>query len=404
MLTKKIYLTFFLLSISFINILVVILFNNGLSSKVFSGSKEIILFIFLIFAFLTCKHQKTIIPYFIIALIVPFSSLVFMFVSDNSDMLTKIIAYRQLVVPFLIFMLGLLLSSYNDYEKYESIYFKIGIILLVIGLIERTTYLWAGGFLTSYFESKNIAVSSIGYPYVFIEPLPFINEFHGEPGFLRMTSTFLDPINMGHTFSFLFTLAYTRRKLILSFLFFLAVVLTFSKAAIIQTLVMWILLIRFIPIYIKLFFVLFFILFALILIQNYPGFLIHLDGLVTSISKIHLFGLGLGNAGNVSFMYSGIQSGIKDSFLGAILGEEGFVGIFIYTFVIFLLVILVYKKNRYIAYFLLIQFFLSALSENSFNFLSIAFLMLYIGLLLGSKNNFIFEKGTSRCKSQSLNR
>jgi Ca2+/Na+ antiporter len=126
---------------------------------------------------------------------------------------------------------------------------------------------------------------------------------------------------------------------------------------------------------------------SLAFISTHTGFQSHSRGLFNSFESISAFGMGLGGAGNVSVMYAAIKSGIGDSFVGALLGQVGFIGCVIWFLILLYKLKESYLMSRTITLLLVTQLALGFLSENSFNFLSIFPAAFFCGYIVRSKLN-----------------
>src|SRR5690606_37027835 len=64
-------------------------------------------------------------------------------------------------------------------------------ICVFVGIVFHLVSIWDYIYLGNFFAAKGVAIHPNGLPAMFYEPLV--------PGYLRMVSTFLDPISFGHT-------------------------------------------------------------------------------------------------------------------------------------------------------------------------------------------------------------
>lgn len=305
----------------------------------------------------------------------------FEFFVSKAGILPALISARQILSFYLIFLVGAVCYKFKGCSVLFSL-ILVGKFVFIYGVFERILYLnanWIGDF----FAAKSIHLSSAGYPYVFIEPLSIYNEFPGITGFLRMHSTFLDPINLGHFFVVCYAVCYLMGDKLWSRLFSVGVLLCFSKSAMMQLLVFILYYQVPVPKLLKIFMVLVSLIISIVVLQGHAGFWIHLNGLMASLNSISLLGYGLGAVGNVASMYGEVNEikGIGDTFFGALLGQVGIVGCLVFYLIMFYI-----SRPRNIAfqplYFLLIiQVGLSILSENAFNFLSLFYLVFLLGYL-----------------------
>lgn len=378
----------------------VLIYMTG--ANVFLGLKDMcLILVFLIFPFLF-KIKKRVINNSLVIFLLFLTPLFVFFIASDAGFLARFTAIRQLIVFWIIFCVAIYYTGTRtfNYEKVLIKIIKIGLFVVVIGYIERFTHLWSG-FIGPFFLAKNISVfSSNGYPPVLIEPTFPINEFSGVTGFLRMTSTFLDPINLGHASVAWYCMTKMaenegfldrRKSNYYKFLFFTVIIMAFSKAAIIQFFIVSFFSAKYLSIFFKTIIAATLTLASLYLVSHTPGFLLHLNGLVNSFKSLTVFGHGLGEAGNIAQMYdSNNLLAVGDTFIGSILGQLGIVGL-CYWLSPFVLISLYLKENKLILVLLWSQIALSSLSENTFNFLSIFNLAILcginIGIFLGNDTN-----------------
>lgn len=334
------------------------------------GLKDAVLIITIIMVALFFGYQKLgkgelqilIAPLLFFMLYIPFG---------EADLFTRISSLRQILVFFLFVLLGYFLSPVKKeaLSRTPNALITIGLIVVIIGYIERFTYAWSF-FIKEYFLSKNIGVLDIGYPFVMIEPFELFNEFSGV-GFLRMSSTFLDPINFGHACVFWYFLSHQQNKKFSMLVFLTGIFFAFSKAAFMQFILIYILAVLRIPMVVKWVIALVAGLAGLAIMASHPGFLLHQKGLITALANISTFGTGLGTAGNVAWMFGSADSGVSDSFLGALLAQTGVVGLLGWLFFSVLILKASYKNNNIFPIMMFTHIALGLLSENSINFLSI---------------------------------
>ncbi|SEJ25934.1 hypothetical protein SAMN05216201_106120 [Pseudomonas linyingensis] len=356
----------------------------GPSASVAIALKDIALFSIIALSLVAFRVNHKDIIY--ISLIAAYAA-VFLIISANNETppIAALSGLRQIITVFLIISLGALLSSKTKTTQENTIkhILAVGVIIASIGVIERFTHLWSP-FIREYFELKNIGVLSIGYPFVLIEPLPVFNEFNGVTGFLRASSTFLDPVNFGHAMVFWFFLSSIMGLKRLKYLFLLSVIISFSKAAIFQLILIALYRSR-ISFALKISLCLAATVIGLTFIATHAGFDSHFRGLVNSIGSLSVFGKGLGEAGNVSAMYATNDSGIGDSFIGALIGQVGIAGTLIWSILLAYQLKQALTINSTIPLILITQVALGFLSENSFNFLSIMPAAFFCGYIARSK-------------------
>jgi hypothetical protein len=236
--------------------------------------------------------------------------------------------------------------------------------------------------------AKNISSYPSGYPPFFVYPNAIIREAD-LPGMARMVSSFLDPINLGHTLVFgLCLLVYENSikmlkpvRMTLAFFFLVGIFLTISKGAIMQFFLVAIVLNSKIRLPFRIIFSLAVVPFLYVFVSDSVNFSIHYSGLRSSISSISLLGHGLAMVGNYAKMFapdSMLDTGIGDSFWGSLIGQIGFFGFLAWLYP-FWKITQILPPNHYIKRLLYSQLLVCALSENAFNLLSVTFLMVAAG-------------------------
>lgn len=314
------------------------------------------------------------------------------FLASPAEPFVKVASIRQLAVFFVLVLLGSMLGCGQTAQlKLYRYIVRAGVWIVVLGVIIQITDLLAGGFLAAYFDAKAIPVLESGYPFFFIEPIPeFLSPWLGEGGVIRLVSTLLDPINFGHSLvAWLCILAYRPdvmpRKLarqVVIGLFLLALLMTFSKGAWLH-LALTVVFLNFRRSYLVSAISLAGLAFAMFwLVEHHLGLALHLAGLLAAFESISMFGLGLGMVGNYSTLFGEThEGGIADSFLALLIGQIGIVGALIWMGAIAILMHKI-KANSFLRPLLLAQLLVSSLSENAFNFFSIATLAFAIGIEL----------------------
>lgn len=309
----------------------------------------------------------------------------------------KIASARQIITPFIFLLIGYSLSKSNSYEHLVKTFLTCIILIVIFGTIERAMGIWSILDIESFFRSKNLPVFGNGYPVVFIEPISLFGYRDFEHGMFRMVSTILDPINLGHilaaavvivSFDKNIKISDGRKKIIAAGAF-TCLLLTFSKGALLQLFLSSIILKN----KNRLTYITISSIIAIPLItsyiQSHSGFLIHLNGFFSIIDHITLFGHGLATFGNYSILYNtdsiSSEAGVTDSFWSSILGQLGLLGFAAWISPI-LYICWKSRKNKPLSTLLLTQSIICSISENSFNFMSIAFLLILIGSYLRNEH------------------
>lgn len=308
-------------------------------------------------------------------------ALVLSFLLSPALSFVKLASIRQISSIFLIIFMGSLFSSKSSQTRLYAWILAVASALTGFGFVERFGDLWSSGLLSPFFRAKGIGLTASGYPFFFIEPIA--------GGFLRMVSTFLDPINFGHNLVAWLALAmylpelyekpFIRRFSIA--LMLVALGLCFSKGAWLHFLISCVILNHKINLIPKFFAILFGAIMSVFLALTHPGVKLHLEGFASSFESLSFFGHGLGMAGNYAVLFGDqAVAGISDTFMGALLGQLGILGTVLWLLAIFFLMYLLPKHS--IAFKLMLgQLFIAAVSENAFNFSSI----ITVGVIFGAE-------------------
>jgi len=395
------------------SLVLVFVYNISQSVENLYWIKDIVIYVYVaVISFRLMKRKLT------YSLVLSFLLLVVyvLYMAEVSDVpiLLKGASIRQLMSPTILFLAGFLgIRSGRDLQLFSKTIVLIGVCLGLFGLVERFSYLWTYIDLSSYFGIKNVAVGSTGYPAMFIEPIStFFKESIPVGGIVRMVSTLLDPINLGHTFVFLFSIVLfdrhvtgsrATRSLLLLF-FSVCILLTLSKGAIFQVALLVLVYHKAIRLPLKVVGISIVIAILFYLYVYHPGIILHTSGTISSFSTISLFGMGLGKAGNYSTLLGkGISAnGIGDSFIGSIVGQIGLFGLLLWLASTLFMV-----KRRmplFLKGVLYTQLFVALFSENAFNLLSIFTLFIYLGAvyyLTPSNRDFISNEDTAQKAEQN---
>ncbi|SFC96004.1 hypothetical protein [Algibacter pectinivorans] len=301
----------------------------------------------------------------------------------DATIMAIVASIRQMVVPYILFLVGLNLATKKSENTIKKYVFYLALIVVVFGFIEITFNIWHYLDVTNYFEIKNIPIYNKTYKDFYNYPDFFIEPMFG--GIKRMTSTLLDPINLGHVLTFIIALLIYDKELVnirwrkgLIIVFLIASSFTFCKGAWLQLIILAILVTNKISKTIK-YIIVGGIMYSMFLIATWHhGAREHLEGLMASLEHISIFGVGLARTGNQAYLYGIQEVKIGDTYFGAILGQIGVVGYFLWVAPF----MLVMKKLEFnlISKIFLSQLFISLLSENSFNLLSVFLVCIFLGL------------------------
>lgn len=317
--------------------------------------------------------------------------LIVQFILSNAPFFAKLAGLRQMLVPFLLIYIGMS-SKIGTFEfvKFKRGIIKIAIFVVLFGYYEIIFSIWHEFELKNYFEAKNVPVyggpkeAFYNYPPFFIEPI--------FGGVKRMTATLLDPINLGHTLVFILslilfdkTLGYNRdKKLVLVVFFGTALILTFSKGALLHVILVALFNFRKISIGIKVLVMFLFTLLLFYMSNFHQGIKIHLSGIENAIKSLKIFGHGIAKTGNQATMFFEQTVDIGDTFIGSIMGQIGFLGLVLWLIPFYI----IYQKikDNIVAKILLAQLIISIISENAFNLLSVFLICISVGVVYRLNN------------------
>lgn len=269
-----------------------------------------------------------------------------MLILPGGNVQQKVTSLRQLYLPFAFYLFGR--NSFVDKDKLKKglIFFvKIMFICSLFGVIELS---YGDGFWDAlgykyfslhkygtFYLYNGYVINNAMYSYDFFELI-------GRP-FLRECSFLVDSVIYGQLLAFALICLFTLKKSIfkhyrLIFAFMLIhFFLTLTKGGTL-ILVLWLFIIILNKLAlkinkdVKLLVLIFAVIAALVITYPFLSTVrIHLDGLLSNISPGNPFGNGLGTAGNLAELY-GDTSSNGESFIGASLGQIGFLTILYFCF------------------------------------------------------------------------
>lgn len=401
---KNIFIRLLLLYLAMSSLFIALLYNltNEVNWIVFKDLPIYLTFIVMFFL------KKTIKIDFLSFLFPLAFIIIYNFLISPAPLFAQITSIRQILIPFvLVFIAQNFVFSSKSYLDVAKFIVFLSLGLIAFGFFERFTYLWTVLDISNFFDAKNIPMKSYGYPTMFIEPIkiPFFSGVNGSiNGFPRMVSTVLDPINFGHLMVTVFIVVWyesnrfkfsTLTKFFLLLIIFSALLLSVSKGAWLQLFIVLVLFNQKMSMIIKFLLLIAFLPFIVVFIQMHPGFMLHFKGFISIFDSLNIFGHGLSTYGNYSKMFNSelqiSNTGVGDSFWGSLLGQLGLVG-FIAWLYPFYKIIMKVSSRHYLSKLLIAQILVSALSENTFNVLSVAFLMILIGIYYEEQKYNIMEK------------
>lgn len=341
------------------------------------AGKDILIFLFLLILLIGTHNPIKRVPISLLSF-APFIAILWLsFIFSDAAWAAKMGSFRQLVYPILFLTMGAIFGLSKSMLEQSNQKLKIGLWILVglgfaIYFTPASQLLW----LKAYFNAKGVDISEVDIPAQWLEPI-----WGGIP---RMVSTFFDPVNWGHFLVFaLFTFIPTKKSWgdwLLASLIVMCIALSFCKGAWLQMAVMVGILYVNVPKWLKLIGLAMIPLVVYIAAGFHDGIANHQMGLENAIKTITLFGYGLGNVGNVAIIFNELfQPLIFDSYVGAVIGQLGFVGFSCWILGWLVLIINVMKTNRVLAWLLISQILVSFYSENAFNLLSVLVICLYAG-------------------------
>ena len=350
--------------------------------------KDIVIHFLIVFAILIFRHYKYQLRFYNSFLPIIFF-LIIAFFASPSNYFAKIASIRQMINPYLLIILGFIyITTEEEYKKFLKKLMAVILFLLLFGFFERFFYLWQFVDIKTYYNMNNLPVHWSGYPWGFIEPLAF---FHDKVldinGIVRMVSTILDPINLGHILVFSIVCVYYNREIVKNFFFryviliglLIGLILTFSKGAWFQLFLVLTILNKRIHVVFRFGIFLVSVPFIYFLYYQHSGIFIHFSGFINSLKSISFLGHGLAMTGNYAKMFGEpLLLGISDTYIGSILGQIGIMGLILWLIPFFFIA----KKceiNHYILRLLVAQLIVAVLSENSFNLLAVSGLCLAVG-------------------------
>jgi len=309
---------------------------------------------------------------FLVALFSMF--LLYLFLKSEASILARLASARQFVLPFAIVVIA---SSLFEQIGLKTFLKRSAYLLLMSSIFVYLGLLFEFLPLDNYGSLKQLALTDYKIPYMFYEPLT--------GNLVRNVSSMLDPINLGHSMVFLlvYGIYEGRFKTGLLILIGLSIVLTMSKGAMLQCALIIPLIER--DRFPKWLQYASFLLAAVLIVwvaQWHQGVAAHIHGLKSAIQDISLFGHGLALAGNQGLLFGVASTAeVYDTFLGSLLAQCGIVGLCLWL-APFVWVLFNLKRPIWIKAVLITQLFIALISENSFNFLSVFFLMLALGFFL----------------------
>ena len=392
--SNRFILKFFLVWGALSSVVVLALIKVGGNHSAVFGIKDAL--IYLAMLFLVGRVRSTI-GYILLTIICIFTLLVLVnYVSINPNYNAPINNLRQIVAPVLVlFFFSSLSLSDAAVKNVERFLDYLVLSVCLFGFLELYLDVWEHVGLHNFFGLKGIPVDQNGMSYMFYEPVLGNRK--------RLSTTFIDPISAGHFFAaYVIYRYYFRGGFVLpraAWIFSLvALLLTFSKGAMLQTFLALTFLNSRINIFLR-FGALAVPVYAFYLLPIKHGVLIHLTGVYNAAVNLSFFGHGLGSAGNYTKMFTDDMTlynelRVGDTFLGSLVTQIGLIGLVLWLGLLFLSLNPRTKSFRVALTILASQVAVSLFSENTMNVTSFALPAIIIAIAV--KRESVIPPGISR--------
>ena len=417
-----------LMTICIIQNIVVLFFSSALSRidyNIIIASKEFWLYFYIIFRHPKNNFRRSDELICIVSIAILILYLILGSATGNQSFQAAIVSYRQLSLPFLFYLLGkkVWIKNEKDIRNLLSHFKLLMFLTCVFGFVELAygEAFWEMLGISDYTQLKNGIMQIINGHYSYGGLYTY--DFYPILGKMirRMGSLLVDAVILGQLLSVaviveLFIgkrLSNKKNHVVLLLLFSASLVFTFAKGGYIIAALTTGLLLRkqknhkilgYVSILLMIVGVCILILYS---IQNELSTVSHVNGLLDGIKGIihHPFGTGLGSAGNLAQEYGNkdiMTSG--ESFVGALLGQIGIIGIIIY-FVFFYEVLKKRTKTYYLTVFRNITISLLATSfvnNTAISFTSCFIIFIMMGALIkynnsiGVKSQVVVSKTTGK--------
>ena len=384
------FLIFFICFIFMQNILLVVCANKftPTTNTLYALSKEIMLYAFCLKSLFVVKDRKAKCFIILIAALYILLTGVSFFRSDASFM-SKVISIRQIFLPFVCFFFGYFLEI--DDKKKKRIFDLIvvlAIITAVIGFLDFFVFqnsIWSKLPFATYQANKGTEFDlRNGVPLNF-----YTWDFADVFGVVarRLVSIQADPLTTAHFLFLGFVLtgySNLKRKRLIKWVLFIASVLTLCKGVYIGFVVYFALMIlkrlnykQFRNLFIvgALIAAALFSTAVTIISKVAPGssIVIHIRGLIDGFVNTSFLGYGIGKAGVMVSVKTGIDRITGESYIGIVLAQLGVVGFALYVIFTICLIFRLYyfysthgRKDVFIPVCLLLSVFIeSFFSESS---------------------------------------
>lgn len=325
----------------------------------------------------------------------------FYMLRGNASVMTKLISFRQLMTPLILMLYGSTLRlSRKDFEEYIKFFVNVCVMLSLFGFAERFALgdaMWKAIHIEKYMGNKGFSkwVYSTGLPGDF-----YSADLYSLLGFSlrRLAGLAADPLLTGHFLAIglvilLFYRVYpSYKQVVCALVISAAILLTLGKGAILIVGIAYlyklskknkVYLLILLPIAIG-------ALYFIISRNMFDTVARHLGGLTSSFSPEAFIGHGLGMSGNYANLYEGSSVTSGESYVGAIIGQTGFVGLIACVSVYYCWGKKLLRINRHPLSYAVLAYILGALieafmSESAINFIGSGMAFVLFGLLSENK-------------------
>lgn len=315
--------------------------------------------------------------------------------TGKAGLYTKLVCFRQIMTPVILILYGRSLKlDIEEKKSYISFIVDIGIFQAIFGLVER--YILGDEFWRAL-NAENIFITK-GFSNWVFGGLPgnyYSADLYHIIGrsIRRLVGITTDPLLTAHYLALCIILLLfvklnqsTIKKYTELTLLTVACLLTLSKGAI---LIIGIAYIYKIWVHNKVVAIGFMgaagaVIIAIIQSNLLRTVAIHLSGFTTVLSRITLFGGGIGTAGNLASL-GGSSSVSGESYFGMILGQTGCVGLILFIWVILRMCKLVLRIDKSMHEYAIVAYVLAVMaeaivSESAINFVGSGCAFIMLGL------------------------
>lgn len=370
----------------------------GILSQIIILYKEIILWGAVLYSFIcSCKIKKYIMPIFMFMLII----MAYFFVGE-ATVYGRLISFRQLMTPIILILYGRTLKlKQEEIKSYFSFIINLGIVQAFFGILERFVLgdaFWKAINIQKLFETK-------GFSRWVLSELPgnyYSYDLYNIMGvrIRRLVGFSTDPLLTAHYLAFcIVILLFAGRnfkkmsRIICLGICTVACVLTLSKGAILIVGIAYLYKIWLTNKKIAIGLIGIFIIFAVTLIRTnlFMTVAIHAEGLWSSVSIKSFIGNGIGTAGNLASL-NGESSTAGESYFGMVIGQIGYIGLFVFLYVIYRMIKISLRKYSDTYVYSMVAYIIAVIleatmSESAINFVGSGCAFIILGIYSNQKKN-----------------